>query len=418
MPQKVRFFFFCAAVLLYAAAGYPTPDAPGGVEILVGSGLLVSLGFPTAAFALLRPRTAEPLWMKTSRLLLIYGLSAPVVMAILQGNEISAVIRDLFPFLFLLLPYFTYGFFYRLSQQQKQSVVLLFLVAGLIFAARGLSAMQAGTGEGQILDALYLVNAPTVLFAALLLGGYALSAFRFSSPLGPAFAAITMVLPVLAMAAAVQRASFGAIACSGIILGIVVLRRSLLRAVCLAGAAGVLLFYVYGEAVVPVLAALIEKNRLVGSNMRLSELDAVWERVVENTPTFLFGQGWGGTLQSPAVGGLTVNYTHSLLSAALLKTGMIGMLLTLSYLGTLFLRFPDLFRKNTILALALFWPFVIDIFLYASYKSLDFGFVLMMIACYGLTGQEHDKEADKNAQNIDDKPGLSANGRSHGEVVI
>ena len=401
---NLRFISFCGAILCYAFFGYPTPDSPGLAELLVGTMLILSLGLPQSAFSILIANEAEPLWMKTGRLLLLYGLTVPLFLAVIYGNAVDAIFRDLFPFLFLLLPFFMYDLFLRISEKQKTSLLYVIIIAGLVFSLRGLLIMQEGIEQIVNIDALYLVNAPTVLFAALFITGSAIYSISFYKPFKFLLLLITALLPMAAMGSVLQRASFGALFLSAVFLSGLVLRHNLLKFLLLC-AFGVLTFLLIKDSALPLIDNLLEKNRAVGSNMRIFELMAVWERVADSSITALFGQGWGGTVQSPAVGDLTVNFTHSLISSSLLKTGLFGTLLLLAFLWTLFLKFPALYRTSPVLALALFWPFMIDIFLYASYKSLDFGLILMLIACYGI--RKNKRVASESAQNIIDQQGLS-----------
>ena len=112
--------------------------------------------------------------------------------------------------------------------------------------------------------------------------------------------------------------------------------------------------------------------------MRLEELSAVWDVVSANPLTLLFGAGWGAGFASPAVADIHVQFTHSLVSGMLLKTGLVGLFLSLFYLCALSLRLFQL-RLGVVWPLAIMAPVLIDVFLYASYKSLDFGLVLLVI---------------------------------------
>jgi len=112
-----------------------------------------------------------------------------------------------------------------------------------------------------------------------------------------------------------------------------------------------------------ILYALWDKTRVHGGNMRLDEGVAVLEMIGRDLPSALFGTGWGGTFQSPAVADIRVNFTHSLPSALLLKTGLIGFDRTVGFM--------------------LSGPLLISSLLYASYKSLDFGFLLLLIVVLG-----------------------------------
>ena len=56
-----------------------------------------------------------------------------------------------------------------------------------------------------------------------------------------------------------------------------------------------------------------------------------------------------------------------------------GVGLTIAYLIVLARKVFFIFRRDIVLGLALLGPFVIDSFFYASYKSFDFGILLLLI---------------------------------------
>ena len=101
-------------------------------------------------------------------------------------------------------------------------------------------------------------------------------------------------------------------------------------------------------------------------------------------PSLFVGQGWGSVFVSPAVGGLSVNYTHSLLTTMALKGGLILFFLAfVTMLAALYQIFL-IFQRDRVRGLALFWSLVIPVFLYASHKSLDFGLLLLMIGVWSI----------------------------------
>jgi hypothetical protein len=77
---------------------------------------------------------------------------------------------------------------------------------------------------------------------------------------------------------------------------------------------------------------------------------------------------------------MRVNYTHNFFSAMLLKTGLIGMALAVVYIAGLFTSLGRLVRAVLILTLAIAGPLLIDVILYASYKWLDFGLLLLILS--------------------------------------
>jgi len=132
---------------------------------------------------------------------------------------------------------------------------------------------------------------------------------------------------------------------------------------------------------------LAHKTHLVGQNMRLEELKAVWHTISSSPLSLIFGMGWGGGFHSPAVADIYVNYTHGLFTSMLLKTGLIGLGLSLLYIGALLKHLLTHIRYALIPVLALLGPILIDTILYASFKSLDFGLILLLAAYIHLHAQ-------------------------------
>lgn len=378
-----RFGLLCVAILFYTVAGSPTPDNPGRVELMLAL-LLMAAALPgVAGWLSLRGlagiRNAE-VWQISAAGLLFFGLSIPLVLGVLGNNDTGGILRDLLPFLLFLLPLFFTDIFAR--RPDYYPVLLgVAVLAGLGFALRSLPQALAVFDTAP--DPLsYLANAPTVLFAALLLTGKglqgALAGPGWRARLTGALCLGLAALPFMAMAMALQRASFGyaAVFVAGTIL--VILYRQPRRAIIPLLIVGIFLLPFLHEGIA-IYADLIEKTKRTGLNMRVEELQAVWRAICESPLTMLLGQGWGASFESPAVGGVRVNYTHSLLSAMLLKTGVCGLILAVAYLCALGRALLRLAAGRALLAAALAGPFLINIFFYASYKSLDFGLLLLLI---------------------------------------
>jgi hypothetical protein len=128
--------------------------------------------------------------------------------------------------------------------------------------------------------------------------------------------------------------------------------------------------------------SLLHKQNLVGTNNRFEETAVVFDSVGASPLSILFGQGWGATLADPAVGGVVVNYTHNFFTTYLLKGGLLGLVLAAFYIGGLCFPLLRLLRVNPIIAVALGVPLTIDLTLYASFKSLDFGLILLLAALW------------------------------------
>jgi hypothetical protein len=380
---SVRFSVLAAAMLVYALAGSPSPDHPGWVEAVIGVLLVMAVGFP-AFVRFLKFGPARPVWQAVGQILFLYGLIVSVCIGVMRGNETIMILRDLPPFFFLFLPLLAIDIFEKRPDFMK-FFIAVFALAGWIFAVRSLgetSYFNPRLPENSR-ELYYFANAPSVLFAAVYPVGKTLELYLKTLSLRSAglflLALAFAALPLLAMAFTLQRASLGwAFLCYGI-FGMVALWRSPLRvSILIPPALAVLcifhqkLFYIFG--------LLSHKTEIYGVNKRGMELAAVWDTVSNSFMGVVFGMGWGGTFESPAAGGARINFTHSFLSGMLLKNGLVGVALALGYISGFFLKIYKLLGRDLVMTMALAGPLVIDAVLYASYKWLDFGLLLLLIA--------------------------------------
>lgn len=379
-----------AALLLYAARGTPTPESFGMAEALVAL-LLVAAAGPVGVMAALAPGQAMP-WMRAAQGLLLYGLSVPVIVGLVRGNDPALMLRDVIPFIFLLMPLLLYP----LVRGSTARLVVLTMAAatvGLAFSWRVLvPAFMESHGMGAVAarmapsDPGYMANAPTVIFAAILLAGVAglrlLAGMRTRNVMAAGLLLALAALPFVTMALIMQRASIwlwlGAMA-------LLMLRAFLWRPyrALPVMALALLLAVLVGPWVAGLMADLAEKTAAVGLNRRWQEAQAVLDAVGGDIFTVLFGRGWGATIASPAVGEVTVNFTHNLFTTYWLKAGLFGLVLVAAYIAALARLLWPLWRAAPVVALALGVPLAIDITLYASFKSLDFGVILLLLALWG-----------------------------------
>jgi len=386
----VRAYAFMAALLIYALFSAPTPDNIGIAEILVLAGLLTGVGVSGVMQVTgLSIEENIPRWHFPARLLLMFGLSVPLVTGLVQGHVFSLILRDIIPFLFLLLPLFLSPSFTDRTNLAKLFPYILCLM-GLIFVVRVMVSFAINVGAGHALmefmpDPGNLVNAPTVLFAALFLtgtGGLWLAESRTIPQALRSLCCFLLALILLAgMAGIGQRAHIGAWELTvALWIGMLAVKRplSLWRVGLVLAVVGISLWPFAAD----ILAGLAQKTSMVGLNNRAEEARAVWESFRDRPLALLFGQGWGASITSPAVGPYPVNYTHSLLTTYLLKTGLCGLLLVLAYLGALGAGAWRILWAYPVAGLAVAAPFLIDITLYASFKTLDFGLLLVLMALW------------------------------------
>ncbi len=390
VPKDRDFLRLCAfmvALFIYGLFGSPTPDRPGAPEILISCLLLFSIGI-SGLISSVYPFFSrnEALWLSSGKALLLFGALVPLCMAAFNGHSVGQVLRDMAGFFFLLLPVFMIKNF---KNRPVYSVYLLMGVMGVGFAFALRSLMHsfpfnmiAGHFFSLSDELFYFSNAASVLLVALFLigrGGVMLMDARKGADILQALVAFSLLaVPVLAMILSVQRATLGA---AGLYIVILLGAALWRRPVAALRVLGVLVLV--GVIMLPMIHdvsfILMQKTLNVGFNMRFAEIMAVWEHVSGNIWSLLFGMGWGASFHSPAVGGLSVYYTHNLFSYMLLKTGLIGAGLSAVYILGLLGQLSRLILMKPVIGVALAAPIFIDIFFYASFKSLDFGLVLLLI---------------------------------------
>jgi len=381
----VSYWPLIVVFVVYGIWGSPTPDSPGLVEAILGILIILSIK-PKGFLGAISHKNNQDSAFKCAQVLLLYGFIISLTLSLMQANNIVLIARDLIGFLFMLLPIFYYAQLSDHSERNQPFFQKIFfrgaLFIGIVFSLRVLIPHFYLWGSGE--ELLYLANSPLVLFSAIILIGLFLEREQFftSQKLlkGLAFLVMAFVI-IAAILQDVQRAMVFAIGFSAFFLFLALLFKSpkqLLIPVVIA--VPVIIFF--SAQANDILESLIQKTTQVGLNMRYQEWQAVWDVVSQNPLTFLFGLGWGAEFESPAVGQLNVSFTHSLLSYMLLKTGFLGLMITFVYCSLMGLKVFDIFIRNRVVGIALLWSFLIPIFLYASYKSLDFGLLLVLILAF------------------------------------
>lgn len=379
--KDIPFVFFILAVCLYAFLGSPTPDNPGLIEAIIGVLLFLAIGgilFLKQIVQYTGHKQIHSVLHVT--ILLLYGFSIPVILSLVNGYDIYAIMRDLIGFIFLTLPFFFLPFWNKRLEYANQ-LIALYCILGVAFALRVLFMHQI-PWQNDNTELLYLANSPVLLFSMSWLLLSALDSLCEKITIKLLIQSVVKIagagIMILAILQDAQRAPIAAL-----LLGLAtmlgyIFYRSPVKAlfICLALCTACLPF---SDSLVEIWNILSKKTLEVGSNMRFQELGAIWNVMTQSPIQLLFGMGWGASYASPAVGGLYVTYTHSLLSYMFFKTGLIGLFLTLIYLLHVFKKILYLTFRDITLSLSLFWAFVIPVFLYASHKSFDFGLLLVLI---------------------------------------
>lgn len=387
---------FSGAILLYACFSSPTPDNPGLIEIIILLLFILALGIGNIYQSIFKIQkvTIRPKWHWAVFCLFLYGITVPVIVSIGHHISLSVFIRDMIGFLFLCLPLFFGSFLLHVPARQKKMIILC-LSIGIIFSIRVLFSDFSFLTQRQ--ELLYLANSPLVLFTALYL---ILSSVNFiiknntiRSYCAAGLFMMLSAIPLAAMYIDFQRASFLAVGVSLSLLFVIRFFKVPLRTLFPIFLLSVLAI-IFHQHISGVFDSISVKTSRVGLNMRVEEFLAVWDASRQSIVHLLFGHGWGASFASPAVGDLHVSYTHSLLTYSLLKAGLIGVGLTVVYLFFIFEKLCRLVFIEPVKGSALVWPFIIPVLLYASYKSLDYGLILVLVIAIDAQFRQKDEKVN------------------------
>ncbi len=379
--KDIPFICFFVSIVLYALWGSPTPDKPGVIEALIALCLFLSIGGVSGVNRIFHSLHSQSTMMQYAVFFLAFMALIPLIVSLFSPYSLTAIIRDVLGLVLISLPVFLASFFLRQNQRGHYFLYLLMALA-LIFSIRVLFPYYSLFVQNDT-ELLYLANSPIVLFFLLYLPMVAFKEFYNNLTLKQLLMTLLLLfvssLMIVAVVQDAQRAPIFLLCLSALGLSILALirspRRSLYCTVFLAVPIAVCVWpYAHN-----VLGDLIAKTLHVGGNMRFEEITAIWQIVSDDPWSALFGLGWGSSYASPAVGNLYVTYSHSLLSYMFLKSGFLGLVVTLVYVFFILKMIWSIGRTDLILAQALLGAFIIPVFLYASHKSFDFGLLLTLI---------------------------------------
>lgn len=374
--SKLTAFALIAAALLHGMFSSPAPKALGIAEILIAVGLCIAAmprlpNFLDAQFLRQHPDCLAWLWL----------LLIPLFIALISGNDGRDVSRDVMAICFLGLPVLVGG----IDQKYLKKFALALAAGGAMIALRywiitdGFSAFR-NLKHGDSL--LYLALDPLVLFAAIY---FPIQLIEIWFSERRRIHKILLCLICMAAAILCWGALSGMMMRGAIALGIFALSFYALRhwqrpfIPIIMAAVAIAVIVVFFEPIARFMESLAEKTQHVGLNARDAEFAAIWNIQAADPLAFLFGQGWGATYASPAVGGYFVNYSHSALGFYFLKTGVIGVLILGFYLWRAFLPLRE---SRSSLLFAVVPPLVLSFTLYTSYKFLGCGLLLLLLVSH------------------------------------
>jgi hypothetical protein len=371
------------ALAVYGVLGMPAPGRFGWREMAVGGGIVLATGIIRPLMVGTGVMMADP----RARLHDVIGTAAfsyllwvPLLRAVFSGNNDEDIYRDVVPLLFLFLPVLLVPggpLMHRVLTLGLAAVGVLFALRwwwpGLAFRQVGRLAMPEGDG--------YLLNSPAVLFAAVLLPLLALERLERR----PGLLSLILAFLLCGAAAIAGAALAGAVHRAALIMALAVVvgfaawqarRKPLLALLLLATLA---VAAVGTGQLTGTIQQIVWKTETYGLNERSAEAAAVLDQVGASWSDLLFGQGWGTLMRSPAVGDMWVSYTHSFATYMLLKTGVIGCLVTLAYVLSMVPALFGLMRADAPMAIALLPPLGLGLFAHTSFKYLCFGLLLSIL---------------------------------------
>ena len=382
--QFVGFFLF---VLFYGTSGSPTPDHIGIIEIIVLLSLCLIIrvkGFSNLFVVFVEKKSSTPILSNPINWLALFFIWATVCstpLGLFYGHSVQFLIRDYISIIFLCMPLFLAP--YLGSDTFRNRLFATIIAIGALFSGRVLPQDQADTGTSH---ALYLSISPEILFAATITLAMALTTpLKKIHHIG--LALIIAYLCAYTFVSGEMRAAIGACILTIILINIwlfIIHPKHALKVMILQGI--ILLFT--QQQWQPLLGALQQKQISYGLNLRGEELQAVFNQLNGALPSYLFGLGLGAGIESPSSAGLYVNYTHSLFSSLLLKTGVVGLGLLIGTLVTIAIKLIKNIslrdKKAVSLTLALTITLFINMLLYGGYKSIGFGlcFALLISLCF------------------------------------
>lgn len=372
-----------AALLLQGAAGRPAPPLfRPEIEGVVALLLILAAGWRRPLSVVLGG--AGQRWEAVGAGCLALLLWPPLARAAWAGWPIGDMIRDVVPLLFFFLPLALVPALRPAGRTGVRCLAAVLMLEGLFFVLRwwrhadwGFGAVGArvmADGGG------YLLNAPSVLFAAVawpLVGLHCLERPSFWRLLGGLAALVAGTVCVAALLGAAHRLAFGLIVVAALV-ALWTRRRRLVWLWPVLALATAVAVGLEGERLAGALERIVEKTRLAGGNARLEEATAALSAAGESLFGALFGAGWGARLENPAVGGWRVAYTHTFATYLLFKAGVVGLAAGVIWLTTLFPAAVRLWRRDAAWAMAVAAPLFVAFTAHTSYKYLDTGVFLSL----------------------------------------
>ena len=375
------FIYILCIVLLFNAFSSPWPINVGAIEVAISVILIIALW--RGYFDML----INPSILSAYIVFILWMTFLGVI-----NNELSDVIRDTIPFLYIGIPLASI-FYLKKSQNfnDKHITVYLFAISisGLILAVR--SVLPFFIDSGFVLGLLkasqlaphidYLFLDPAIIFGSIFFLSIGLVRLN-KKPINSAVLIIISFVTLSAPFIAVIRAPVFLYLLSMSLLFMFFLRKKTIILLPVV--------MIFSVDILNIINLLVDKQANIGSSAKLEEVFFIFNYVY--TMPFheaIFGTGAGASYYSPILN-TTIRFAHSLPMFALLKGGLILLIFSLIYIlyiGVASLRYLLLTYKSrdflgyaAILSFSV--SFLVNTLLEPGFKTLSYGLLLIVFVYF------------------------------------
>lgn len=382
-------YAFICGLLLYAAYSAPFPAQPGLIEGIIAALLIVFVSIPTGivvmsgGFSIYRKYNVLPVALHMGFFTLLWlGLFNG---AIVYSWSVVDIIRDLIPCVYIFVPFLLLPAMKRSKLDWFKILPWILSISGVVFAIRfyyeaGISPLDVGKMYYSD-NLLYLPYDPSVCFASIFLPIMAVHTWKGTNLfhwIGSLLMLIAGLASLGSLMAVAQRAPLGLAVLSYFIYFLIGSRKSFKKIVLLL----IILISVsvlMREQLASTFDLLITKQEDYGMNGKNNEMIAVLHETSRSIYSLLFGIGWGGLFYDPTYNE-EVSFTHSAITFFLLKGGIAGLLVFLSYLLWICRRILlQMTMSKLPYSLSAIVPLTIGLIFQPTFKTLSYGMVLTFL---------------------------------------
>ena len=324
--------------------------------------------------------------------LLLLGI--PLLIGVFT-NELADIVRDIVPLFYLFIPLLLLNWYddERIIRFVMKCYPFVFSIVGLCFSIKyfvstGIRLSDLSESNFHTMDMTYSVYDPTVLFMTIfsLLTSINLIHEKKKIFIRKIFSILFLAFSLVglgAIASVVQRGQIGLIVLSlALYMSRIIKKSKLVAVINLCIVLGTI-FLLFNDQLSAMIRLFFIKTNEVGLNNKDLEMALILNEISGNLSSAIFGNGWGATFFDPAGGGV-VRFTHNMFSFVLLKAGLFGELFFIIYFLKLLIIFIKIYKDNykdiNLLPVLLATGSSIVIgFLQPTFKTLSFGFILLLL---------------------------------------